>query len=70
MILIRNGDHAMLRRSSFWYRTVATAVTGLLHPDAPPCALTTASYAATDPLSCSKEPSRPQPQEPAHSTCR
>lgn len=50
MILIRNGDHAMLRRSSLWHRTVATAVTGLLHPDAPPCALTTASYAATDPL--------------------
>jgi hypothetical protein len=50
MILIRNGDHAMLRRSSLWHRTAATAVTGLLHPDAPPCALTTASYAATDPL--------------------
>jgi hypothetical protein len=50
MVLIRNGDHAMLRRSSLWHRTVATAVTGLLHPDAPPCALTTASYVATDPL--------------------
>ncbi|WP_413759286.1 alpha/beta fold hydrolase [Streptomyces sp. MMBL 11-3] len=50
MILIHDGDHAMIRRSSLWHRTVATVVTDLLRPKEPPSGLTAASYAATDPL--------------------
>ncbi|WP_406841500.1 alpha/beta fold hydrolase (plasmid) [Streptomyces sp. AHU1] len=50
IILIRNGDHAMLHRSALWHRTVTTVVTDLLRPKAPPSGLTATSYAATDPL--------------------
>ncbi|MEU5253987.1 alpha/beta fold hydrolase [Streptomyces longwoodensis] len=50
MIVVRDGDHAMLRRSGLWHRTVATLVAGLLDQDAPPSDLAGASYAATDPL--------------------
>lgn len=50
LILIRNGDHAMLRRSGLWHRIVATVVTDLLRPEAPPSGLTAASSAATDRL--------------------
>ncbi|MFF3886224.1 dienelactone hydrolase family protein [Streptomyces sp. NPDC001914] len=50
IILVRNGDHAMLRRSRLWHRTVTTLVTDLLHPHRQPSDLTTASYTATDPL--------------------
>ncbi|MER6465260.1 alpha/beta fold hydrolase [Streptomyces sp. NPDC001288] len=32
IILVRRGDHAMLRRSPLWHRTVAELVGGLLHP--------------------------------------
>ncbi|MFJ9348424.1 dienelactone hydrolase family protein [Streptomyces sp. NPDC101237] len=32
IILVSRGDHAMLRRSSLWHRTVAELVGGLLHP--------------------------------------
>ncbi|MFI5977310.1 alpha/beta fold hydrolase [Streptomyces sp. NPDC051452] len=50
VILIGKGDHAMIHRSGLWHRTVATVVTDLLRPEAPPTGLTAASYAATDPL--------------------
>ncbi|MFG2887865.1 dienelactone hydrolase family protein [Streptomyces sp. NPDC048297] len=50
IILIRNGDHAMLRRSRLWHRTVTTLVTDLLRPDEQPSGLAAASYAATAPL--------------------
>ncbi|MFF1280708.1 alpha/beta hydrolase [Streptomyces sp. NPDC058299] len=50
IMLIRNGDHAMLRRSSLWHRTVTTVVTDLLRPQEHPADLTVASYAATVPL--------------------
>ncbi|MFD3558131.1 hypothetical protein ACFWVU_00415 [Streptomyces sp. NPDC058686] len=50
IILVRNGDHAMLRRSSFWHRTVATVVTDPPRPYEQPSGLTAASYAAIAPL--------------------
>ncbi|MFG2638929.1 alpha/beta fold hydrolase [Streptomyces sp. NPDC048362] len=50
IMLIRDGDHPMLRRSGLWHRTVATVVTDLLRPDEQPSSLTAASYAATTPL--------------------
>ncbi|MGX1545481.1 alpha/beta fold hydrolase [Streptomyces adustus] len=50
IILIRDGDHAMLHRSSLWHRTVATVVTDLLRPETPLTGLTASSYTATDPL--------------------
>ncbi|MFF7240043.1 alpha/beta fold hydrolase [Streptomyces collinus] len=50
IILISNGDHAMLRRSTLWHRTVSTLVTDLLSPSAHTSGLAAASYAATDPL--------------------
>lgn len=50
VILIRNGDHAMLRRSSLWHRTVTNVVADLLRPQAHASGLTAAVYAADDPL--------------------
>ncbi|MFF5025459.1 alpha/beta fold hydrolase [Streptomyces collinus] len=50
IILISNGDHAMLRRSPLWHRTVSTIATDLLSPPAHASGLAAASYAATDPL--------------------
>jgi pimeloyl-ACP methyl ester carboxylesterase len=50
ILLIRNGDHAMLRRSGLWHRTVATVVTDLLRPDGESSDLTAAGYASTGPL--------------------
>ncbi|EGX57093.1 hypothetical protein SZN_24618 [Streptomyces zinciresistens K42] len=50
IILIRNGDHAMLRRSRLWHRTVTALVTDLLRPEEQPRGLAAACYAATAPL--------------------
>ncbi|GGP32239.1 alpha/beta hydrolase [Streptomyces libani subsp. rufus] len=50
IILISNGDHAMLRRSNLWHRTVATVVTDLLRPHAQLSSLTGTCYASTAPL--------------------
>ncbi|MET8583504.1 alpha/beta fold hydrolase [Streptomyces collinus] len=50
IILISNGDHAMLRRSTLWHRTVSTIATDLLRPPTHASGLTAASYTAADPL--------------------
>lgn len=50
IILIHNGDHAMLRRSILWHRTVTTLVADLLHPDERPLGLTRISWTADAPL--------------------
>ncbi|TKT06661.1 alpha/beta fold hydrolase [Streptomyces galbus] len=49
-IVIRDGDHAMLRRSALWHRTVTAVVTDLLRPQPPASGLFAASCAVTDPL--------------------
>ncbi|MFK0171859.1 alpha/beta hydrolase [Streptomyces sp. NPDC090306] len=36
LLLVRDGDHAMLRRAGLWHRTAADAVTDLLAPDGQP----------------------------------
>ncbi|MGW5328019.1 alpha/beta fold hydrolase [Streptomyces sp. NPDC004014] len=50
IILIRDGDHAMIHRSGLWHRTVTTVVTDLMRPAGQPSGLTAAGYAATVPL--------------------
>ncbi|WP_432020299.1 alpha/beta fold hydrolase [Streptomyces sp. 1222.5] len=50
IILIRNGDHAMIRRSSLWHQTVTAVVTELMRPDEQPAGLTAASCLSTTPL--------------------
>ncbi|MEU6478015.1 alpha/beta hydrolase [Streptomyces sp. NPDC047017] len=48
LLLIRGGDHAMLRRGALWHRVVPRLVRGLL--TARPSGLAAASCAAADPV--------------------
>ncbi|MFJ9543012.1 alpha/beta hydrolase [Streptomyces sp. NPDC101225] len=50
LILIRNGDHAMLRRPGLWHRTVTAVVTDLLGPHEQCAGLADSSYASASPL--------------------
>ncbi|MFR9799140.1 alpha/beta family hydrolase [Streptomyces sp. MS06] len=44
MAVVRDGDHAMLRRHGFWHRTAASAVAHLLDPSGCPDPLPAAAY--------------------------
>ncbi|MFF8866049.1 alpha/beta fold hydrolase [Streptomyces sp. NPDC015139] len=50
IVLIRHGDHAMLRRAALWHRCVGGLVADLLRPRESPSGLAAASYTATLPL--------------------
>ncbi|MFI1168815.1 alpha/beta fold hydrolase [Streptomyces sp. NPDC020801] len=49
-VLIRNGDHAMVRRSGLWHRSTAGVVAELLRPDAGRSGLAAESFAAAEAL--------------------
>ncbi|MFE7358784.1 hypothetical protein ACFU8Q_38295 [Streptomyces sp. NPDC057543] len=49
IMLIRHGDHAMLRRSSLWHRMVTGLVADLLRPDERGAGLVAASCAVGTP---------------------
>ncbi|MEV7323556.1 alpha/beta fold hydrolase [Streptomyces sp. NPDC093970] len=50
IILIRRGDHAMLRRSPLWHRTVAELVGDLLHPSGQLTGRAAASCLSPEPI--------------------
>ncbi|NEA46481.1 alpha/beta fold hydrolase [Streptomyces sp. SID10815] len=50
IVLIGQGDHAMLRRARLWHRCVAELVADLTRPEEEPTGLAATSYAATRPL--------------------
>ncbi|MEV8127391.1 alpha/beta fold hydrolase [Streptomyces sp. NPDC085944] len=49
MLLVANGDHAMLRLPTLWHRTATAAVTHLLAPQTTPCEPFVRALAAAEP---------------------
>ncbi|MFB7334779.1 alpha/beta fold hydrolase [Streptomyces adustus] len=49
VVLVKNGDHAMLRRGGSWHRAAGSAVAALLSPGAPAPDLLATAFAATGP---------------------
>ncbi|MFD5663715.1 alpha/beta fold hydrolase [Streptomyces anthocyanicus] len=49
LLLLENGDHAMLRHHARWHRTATAAVAHLLAPEAAPCELFARALSAAAP---------------------
>ncbi|MFH8529524.1 alpha/beta hydrolase [Streptomyces tendae] len=56
MLLLENGDHAMLRHHARWHRTATAAVAHLLAPEAAPCELFARAFAADGPAALRSAP--------------
>ncbi|MFE5599102.1 alpha/beta fold hydrolase [Streptomyces coelicoflavus] len=62
MLLVADGDHAMLRGPARWHRTATAAVAHLLAPEAAPCELFVRALAAAEPPVL--HPARRAPSDP------